>query len=318
MENVEEILIAYFNDDIDSSQKERVDLWVGESDDNNRVFLEAKKIYELTVIDAAGFTPDVDVAWDSVNKKINQSKSKSNHIVMWYKVAAVLLMGIGIGLVSYYELTKEVLISINTGENEKTHVELADGTRIVVNENTIFKYPKEFGEDRRRVFLNGQAYFDVERDESRPFKIVGRGSVVTVLGTSFDLNTTKEYTDLNVVSGKVEIKDKATQKKEVLVKNQRAIVENNDIKLYEELNENKMAWRKADLNFKSTPISEVAMVLENHFDVKILVADQIKSCLITSQMAQMDLDEILEVLGLIANIKSTSNAEVIELTGPSC
>lgn len=82
---------------------------------------------------------------------------------------------------------------------------LEDGTEVYFNSETKFRYPVKFGESERRVFLEGEAYFKVKRDENRPFSVEMGGNRIEVLGTEFNArfypDEDKQMTTL--VSGKV-------------------------------------------------------------------------------------------------------------------
>jgi ferric-dicitrate binding protein FerR (iron transport regulator) len=64
---------------------------------------------------------------------------------------------------------------------------LPDGTTVYLNAESELRFPATFGESGRRVSLSGEAYFEVSRDASRPFRVELSGSVVEVLGTSFNV-----------------------------------------------------------------------------------------------------------------------------------
>lgn len=84
---------------------------------------------------------------------------------------------------------------------------LSDGTRVWLNADSKLKYPVTFGSDKREVELEGEGYFEVTRDETRPFRVVVEKQTVEVLGTEFNVDAYPEekntYTTL--VSGKVKV-----------------------------------------------------------------------------------------------------------------
>src|SRR5690606_14900005 len=66
---------------------------------------------------------------------------------------------------------------------------LSDGTKVWVNAMSELKFPTQFGDMERKVFLAGEAYFEVAHDAQRPFKVEVNGTVVEVLGTHFNVNS---------------------------------------------------------------------------------------------------------------------------------
>ena len=83
---------------------------------------------------------------------------------------------------------------------------LADGTTVILNSETRIRFPNSFIGTERKIFLSGEAYFNVARDETRPFLVEFLGGSVRVLGTQFNV---KAYMGQNIfatlVSGKVEV-----------------------------------------------------------------------------------------------------------------
>lgn len=84
------------------------------------------------------------------------------------------------------EVKKELeynMLSIPRGGEYR--LKLEDGTMVWINSDTRLRYPVAFGEGERKVFLEGEAYFEVEKDVARPFTVCSGGMEVTALGTSF-------------------------------------------------------------------------------------------------------------------------------------
>lgn len=317
MQNLEFKILAYLKDELDAKERHLVEQWVALSPANEKIFAEIEKIYLSAAYDSAGFQPNVDQAWDKVTKVIDQSKTSS--FTFMYRMAAMIALVAGLGfLVLKYQNSSHELVAI-TGDNEVKKIELADGTVVWLNEHSKFTYAKVMADDERIVSLDGQAYFDVAKDAARPFKIVGEKTTVEVLGTSFDLISKANYANVNVTSGLVAFA--LTDNKEIKVlleKGNQATYKSNTITKNENFDVNVSAWMTQDFVFKSSPLSQVVDVLSEHFDVKIKVDDAIRNCLITSSFEDKDLDQILNTLDIIANIKHEKKGKAIRLTGPGC
>lgn len=91
---------------------------------------------------------------------------------------------------------------------------LSDNTKVYLNAGSSLRYPVRFSGDRREVILEGEGYFEVTRDTTKPF-IVKTGSIdVQVLGTSFNVNAYPEEEDVEttLVEGKVRVDSKNEQR----------------------------------------------------------------------------------------------------------
>lgn len=92
-------------------------------------------------------------------------------------------------------------------------VTLADGTHVWLNAATELRFPVSFGGEERRVYLSGEAYFDVEHDEAHPFVVVTGGVDVRVLGTAFNVNAYEgEEVQTTLVEGCVGMEVRASGK----------------------------------------------------------------------------------------------------------
>ncbi|MCV9386157.1 FecR family protein [Reichenbachiella ulvae] len=237
-----------------------------------------------------------------------------------YKAAAILVLAVGLGFFAANYFLPTSLIVIRTGENELQRVNLSDGSTVILNENSVFKFPREFEDSGyRKVYLFGQGFFEIAKDDNQPFKIVGSSTTTEVLGTSFDLKSYKKNSQINVVTGKVIFRDKNNNERVVLKEGYSAKSTSKGTVVRHEIDEQMMTWRYGELDFKSQPLKEVAKVLSKHYKVKIKLKEGIENCLITSRFENKSLDEILEVLNVIANIESEKDEKgVVNLSGPSC
>ncbi|HEY2722729.1 MAG TPA: FecR family protein, partial [Chitinophagaceae bacterium] len=99
--------------------------------------------------------------------------------------------------------------TLSTPVGGKYQVTLPDGTKVWLNAATIIKYPSQFTGNERRVQLNGEAYFEVTRNEKQPFKVVLEdSSTVNVLGTHFNVMSysNEDAKEVTLIEGSVSVK----------------------------------------------------------------------------------------------------------------
>lgn len=317
MQELEFKILAYLKGELNENERQQIEQWVAQSEANQQAFREVEKIYDSSELDTSAMQVDVDRAWHAVTAAIDQTQNTGK--TMLYRVAAVVTLLVGLGIIAFQYQNQDDFQIARTSQDEIKKIELADGTVVWLNENSIFTYPKELNEDERVVKLSGQAYFDVAKDASRPFRIMGGQTTVEVLGTSFDYVSRVNYANINVTSGRVSFELADNEEVNVILeKGNQATFKSNTIIKNEEFDENASAWMTKDFVFKSSPLYMVVEKLSDHFDVKIKVDDAIKNCLITSSFEDKNLDEILATLEAIANIKSEKKGKAIKLTGPGC
>ena len=149
---------------------------------------------------------DTSQAWQQVEGKAQQPKRKRMYVYLrrTASVAAVfLLMALG-----YYVFTppanNQIWHELSTQQLKDT-IELADGSVVYLNQQASFSYPQTFEPDKREVRLEGEAFFEVAKDAQRPFIINTTHADIRVLGTSFNINTDADQTEVSVTTGKVSV-----------------------------------------------------------------------------------------------------------------
>lgn len=152
-----------------------------------------------------------------------------------------------------------------------TSVVLSDGTKIWVNSGSKLIYPSVFDKRKREVFVEGEIYLDVKRDEQAPFIIKTNHLEVNVLGTKFSVSAYTEDVQQSVVlvSGSVSVKNKEQAKDTHIIPNQmfsfNTTSKQSDIKTVDV--ENYISWINGYLLLHSENLNGVIQKLERHYNV---------------------------------------------------
>jgi transmembrane sensor len=189
---------------------------------------------------------------------------------------------------------------------------LPDGSTVMLNKHSKISY--SFG-NKREVFLTGEAFFDVKKDE-RPFE-VHTGKITThVLGTSFNIKTTpnSDVVEITVVQGKVSVTE---QRKSlaVLLPDQQ-LNYNEPAHQVQKSNANaKLAvlWKETDLKFENVQMEEVVPTLESRYGVQIKLASaDIKDSRFTAYFLNTsNLTQVLNVITQLNNLSWTKEGDSI-------
>lgn len=213
------------------------------------------------------------------------------------------------GLIRYSKVTENEVLVYNTllVPNGKTfQVELSDGTRVQLNAGSSLKYPVNFLEEGpRKVFLTGNAYFDVTKNTANPFVVNVDELDVKVLGTEFNISAYEEDENIDVVlvEGAVNMAGKNQSQDLVeLVPGQKGsfdpnskdvLVEEVDTSLY-------TSWRQGSLVYRELAFNKILKKLERHYNIEIVnnnveLGEEVFN-------ARFDRMEIEEVLGYFKDI----------------
>ncbi|MEM8765554.1 MAG: FecR family protein [Bacteroidota bacterium] len=210
-----------------------------------------------------------------------------------------------------------------TAENEKLRILLPDSSVVWLNGNTSMSYnfsnPKE-----RRLRLDGEAFFEVYRNEERPFTVTGPYFTTKVLGTSFNIDSKDEKeASVSVISGKVVVNQNKSEKNLFLERGHRAIFDKNRQELRKEESmaiANEMAWVHQKFIFKDLPMEKVLGYLSQNFGADFQVADEkLNYCLITGTFQNESLTNILTIIcsSLDCEFTKTGNNTIL-LSGNGC
>lgn len=200
------ILRKYLSGRFSSDTEERVQKWIIKDKD-----IEEKEKASLEYWNEleAKTDPDTELVLDRVNQRIGYKEIV--HRPFYQKltrIAAVLIpLFMMAGGYLYYTSTQNKWIEISVAYGDKKHFLLPDSSEIWLNAGTVVKYPKEFSKVQRLVHLDGEAYFSIRKNTSKPFIVETSQLSVKVLGTKFNV---KAYADDKLVtttltSGKVEV-----------------------------------------------------------------------------------------------------------------
>lgn len=152
---------------------------------------------------------------------------------------------------------------------------LPDGTQVWLNAESKLKYPTQFNSDERLVELQGEGYFEVAHNASKPFIVVSNDQRVKVLGTKFNINSyANEPTILTtLVSGSVELSDPRTKSSVKLRPGQQGKLLSSGFDVYPVDAENFTAWTSNEFQFKGVALVEVLRQLERWYDLDVDYTD---------------------------------------------
>jgi len=179
---------------------------------------------------------------------------------------------------------------------------LPDGTKIWVNALSELRFPVQFGAEQRKVYLSGEAYFEVAHDAGRPFVVEVNGTTVEVLGTHFNVNSYSKITTTTLLEGAVKVANKTGH--QLLVPGQQAEV-GESIHI-QQANVNKaIAWKSGDFYFKSDTITEIMEELSRWYDVDVRFEGEIpeKKGYSGNIRRDVNLSEVLEMLSYVSGAR---------------
>jgi ferric-dicitrate binding protein FerR (iron transport regulator) len=247
--------------------------------------------------------------------KVKKAKSEVRYLNFkrLAQIAAILIIVFGLSVVIRFTFGISKMVVVETKENERTEIILADGSEISINENSTLSYPKKFSRQDRKVKLNGEAYFKVTPNKTKPFIIDMDVAYVKVLGTEFNINNYHdEEITVTVNEGSVQFGSSKTNMDTIVLKkgnsgrydrkNQTLITENN-------YDANKIAWKTKYLVFDRETLEKIANRLEEVYLIELEVEDELKPLRISAIYNNQPLEMIIQILESTLNINVHKTGE---------
>lgn len=194
--------------------------------------------------------------------------------------------------------------------DSKTKITLPDSSVVWLNANACLRYPREFSEQIRQVEIKGEAFFEIRKDEKKPFIVQTDGIGIRVLGTTFNVNAEPEKTEITLLTGKIGLYKYTNQSQtadQILLPGERAVFLKSDNKLSISTvrSENTISWVTGIFKFKDSSLADIMQELQRAFHVKIHIQNEnLKKQTFNANFTEKEtLEEILSVLQISARYK---------------
>lgn len=219
------------------------------------------------------------VMYQNIMRQLHRQKIRR---FIAYAAAVLIPIALIIGL--FIRINSQVDLLADDGydevyvpNGERMQVLFQDGSKVHLNSGSRIRYPKKFGLSERKVYLEGEAWFEVAKNKNRPFIVDLSYMDIKVLGTTFDVKAYPEEEAIFVAleTGSIELKSRSFKSYQLrpgekAVYNKASgrceVLRSHDVKMYS-------AWRRNVLVFKSAPLSDVMKTLARTYDISFDVKD---------------------------------------------
>ncbi|MEM6526436.1 MAG: FecR domain-containing protein [Bacteroidota bacterium] len=328
-----ELLVRYLSRETTILENRAVERWLHADDRNKAAYDQLSLLWEASEKAKEAASIDIENDWEKVKSRIDTGfktrsipltpTEKGSVFIRLMKVAAVVTL-----IVMAY-LAWPVLSDLSPAEMatvtalaDTSTVILSDGSKVVLNKNSRLVYPSQFDGKTRRVTLEGEAFFDVVKDPSRPFLITSGEATTEVVGTSFSVNAgIKNKVRVTVVTGKVLLYSESKQGEKLSIAPGEQGLMKNGLQLSKTVNEdiNFLAWKTGILTFQNIAVTKVIDDLNKHYGQSLKIGSSaLKTCTLTATFKQQSFEDVLAELQLVLPIQVQNDGESIILTGVGC
>lgn len=295
-ENIRHLFKKYLPGTASAAERDAVDNWYSS--------LENETPVNLTEQDREAAKQEI---WEKIVPTLIIER-KARVIPVWLKAAswAAVVAGIvfaGYLLIKPAKQTELAYKTVTTKNGERKEVIIQDGTRLTLNAGTTLRVYDDFSTERRIDLVDGEVFFEVKRDEHKPFRIHSNDLTISVLGTSFDVSAyaAMKKISVGVVTGKVGV-ERDTDTLDVLTKT-RQLNYNTETHDYTTGTTSALllAWREGRVVLNDLSFAEMAVFMKKNFDIEVLTHNsRIEKTKYTTELpANMTAADAVEVLAAI-------------------
>lgn len=256
-----EQLEKYLVGDASQQEKESVQQWIETDEKNRKEFATLRRLYDLALAHLPDEAPPV--------------RQQKRVFGGWLKIAVAIAITF---TCSYYFLKlapareEAAMQTLHIPAGQRAELTLTDGTKVWLNSLTTFSFPDRFSEASRDVFLEGEAYFEVAGDKTKPFSVHARSYDIRALGTEFNViayGSEQGKFETSLIEGEVEILSPNCDRSIKLLPGNR-IYETDGRPIVDAIpNYDHFLWRKGVISFENERVEDILKQLQLYYDIDI-------------------------------------------------
>lgn len=295
----DDLLVSYLLNEANAEARTMVEEWIIETAENRRYYEHFKLIWETShnIVTPAGV--DENAAWQRFSERIKQPKQSTIvRSLSRFRIAATIIICAALAALSYFLWQRSTNNPVMVVANEAAINQLLpDGSEVTLNKHSSVHYNDKFRGDQRKVQLQGEAFFKVTPNKTKPFVVELKSIKVTVVGTEFNIRETDSSTDVTVESGVVKVESGNQQV--LLNKGEKIVVHKNPELLRVQKTNDRLYNYYVTKQFvcDNTPLWKLVQTLNEAYNVHIEIADpQAAKLPLTTTFHDEELENILRVI----------------------
>lgn len=335
---IDQVILASLQGEATPNEIEILRAWLCDNKEHQIIFESVKHYWENSTLGVK--SSDTDKAYcrlmlksfnESSENVIDINANNSSFLprraegkFSWYKVAAALILFFTLSGAVYFVInsnqpvpeivvTKEIIKQNPKGQKLTTY--LPDGSKIILNSLSKIRYNAPFIGKERVIELEGEAFFEVEKDTTKPFKVISNGVTTTALGTSFNVNSKiNNHVEVALISGKVEVVHGSSQS--VILNPGKSVIvnQNGEMQIQEFDYLNKVGWKDGILAFNNDGLPEIINKLEDWYGVEFVMdVKLVEKFHYNGNFKNESLEVVLNGISFVHNFEYNITGDTIEL-----
>ena len=325
-DHIDALIARYLDGEASASEIALLEEWRSRSADNQRHFRHFKLIFE----NAATAFPDeefnTDAAWERVRKKLpKQGKtvsfypSVSQRMVLRFAAALALFITVGVFVYRFANTADPEAVRLASGQIMLSDT-LPDGSDVFLNRQTTIEYTYHSEKNTVKADLVGEAYFDINHDEEKVFIVEAEGTLIKDIGTAFNVRAYPDSSTIEVFVEEGEVIFYTEENPGISLKANARGVYHKDTRKFTiaDPKPNITSYKSKAFVFSNQSLAAVAEKLNDVYNTRIEVGENLKDCRITVSFNEESVEEIAEIITETLGLSLSRSGNTITLKGEGC
>ncbi len=312
-------------------EKQDLEEWISKDSSNQAYYVQIKTIFDRAASHTVQLSFDTDAAWRKIKQQLKSDpavrrmvpvNSHSTSVMAVIRMAASIVIVVGISLFTYRWLNQPVQTFALRADHATVHDTLPDGSAAFLNKKSNLSFEYNPRTKTRRARLEGEGYFEVRHEDSKPFIISAEEVLIQDIGTAFNVKAypEKDTIEVSVQQGEVHfytLKNPGLDLSagESGIYSKRA----HEFTRLEKLDTNVLAYKTRTFNFNNSDLGSVIQKINEVYGSSIILENpSLKSCRLTVNFQGETVDTIVDVVAETLKLTVTRRGEQIVLNGSGC
>jgi ferric-dicitrate binding protein FerR (iron transport regulator) len=334
--NIQEIIVRVLKNEVLEEEMRFFSEWLDSSDENKNLFFELKRVYDYRKEGGYPDDSEMEASWERLLKKIQGKNSplrrrntslrrKKLSITRW-RVAATITGLLILGATLFYaqrELPVTWVEIQNPARGNPLSISLPDGSAVQLNASSYLKYPKKFKRRGREIYLDGEALFDVVKQNGNDFVVHSNKHTIRVLGTKFNVMdySSDAYSVTTLISGKVQLEtfnEKKNLRDRVVMNPEQQLrfdATTGQITLNQVDIRETTSWINGVYSFQDVPLQQITDRLNKIYGVTIIIENEkSRTEKYTGKFSsKQDIEEIMRIINFNGQFNCITRNDTIIL-----
>ncbi len=327
-DHIEDLIASYLTGEASAEETAFVEEWTNRDERNRRYFEDLKLIFKRAASVPIAEPFDTDKAWEKLREKLSQKKqgrtllfNPPSHYKLYWRIAAgiLVLLTVGIFTYNYFKERPAESLELVAGQNTEADT-LPDGSAVFLNRRTKVEYSYNTKRHFHRAKLRGEAYFNINHNDGQTFVVEADGTFIKDIGTSFNVKAYPDSSTVEVVVEEGEVMFYAEGNPGIYLRKNGKGIYNKITKTFTtaEPERNVTAYKTKFFSFSNDSLASVVETLNDVYDAKIRIGENLKGCRLTVSFNDEDIDEISNIIAETLGLTVSRSGDVIFLKGPGC